>query len=437
MKKLGLLASAAALFFILTAYSDGGLGVISASSKGQDSMSDDESAIELSFWTFGNTNYEELAQEYMVKYPHIRIHIRNTGDLVAHHNQLTAALAAGTGAPDIFQLDIEFVERFIHAEDGFHNLNDLGAQRLRNQYLDWIWAEGASADGSFQFGLPADIGPMVVYYRTDLVEQAGLPSDPASFSEAIHTWNNFTQVARLFKDQTGQPFVDSWEVIFRAVRDQADGEIYYSQADHSFIGDRNLRVRQAYDLAALGIQEGWISSAVPESEAWVQGLNDGSFAVVPGPVWLLESIKNHAPDTAGLWRVAQLPEGSANWGGSFLALPKEGKHPEEAFAFVEWVVSQEQQAASFREAGKMPSIPDLYDEPEFQGFQDEFLGGQASAVEFGKAALNVEPVYYGPLHDQTDAYIKQALRNVKEQAADPDAEWESALEKIRRFVLRH
>jgi len=435
MKKLGLLASAAALCFILTAYNDVGLGVISASSKSQDSMTDDESVIELSFWTFGSTNYEELAQEYMDKYPHIRINIRSTGDLVAHHNQLTAALAAGSGAPDIFQLDIGFVARFIHAEDRFYNLNELGAKRMRGQYLDWVWAEGSSADGSFQLGLPADIGPMVVYYRTDLVEQAGLPSDPASFSEAIHTWDNFAQVARQFKDQTGQAFVDSWELIFRAVRDQADGEIYYSRADDSFIGDRNPRVKRAYDLAALGIQEGWISGAVPESEAWVQGLTDGSFAVVPGPAWLLERIKSLAPDTAGLWRVAQLPEGSVNWGGSFLVLPKQVKYPEEAYAFVEWVASQEQQAASFREAGKMPSIPGLYDEPEFQGFQDGFLGGQASAVEFGKAALNIEPVYYGPLHDQTDAYIRAALRNVQERAADPDAEWESALEKIRRFVL--
>ena len=65
----------------------------------------------------------------------------------------------------------------------------------------------------------------------------------------------------------------------------------------------------------------------------------------------------------------------------------------------------------------MPSIPSVYDEPEFADFTDEFLGGQKSAVEFGKAATRVAPVYYGPLHDQTDAYIKEALQNVQEKGA--------------------
>ena len=435
MKRLGLLASASALIFILTAYSDGGLGVISASSWGQESMAGEDQTIELSFWTFGNTNYEELAQAYMQEHPHIRINIRHSRDQAAHHNELTARLAAGSGAPDIFQLDIGYIQRFIHAEDRFHNLNDLGAKSVRDRYPDWVWEAAASADGSFQFGLPADIGPTVAYYRADLVEQAGLPAEPASFSEAISTWDEFVHMARRFKEQTGKPFVDSWEGIFRIVRDQAEEEIYYSEDDGSFIGDRNPQVKRAYDLAALGIREGWIYGAGPGSEEWAQGASDGGFAVVPGPVWLVEAIRSHAPDTAGLWRVAQLPEGSANWGGSILVLPRGGQHPEEAYAWVEWLVSRDHQLASFLRSGMMPSIPDLYEAPEFRSHRDEFLGGQASAEEFGKAARSVKPVYYGPLHDQTDAYIMAALRNVEELGADPDAEWLSALEKIRRFVL--
>ena len=84
----------------------------------------------------------------------------------------------------------------------------------------------------------------------------------------------------------------------------------------------------------------------------------------------------------------------------------------------------------------MPTIPDIYDEPEFKDYTDEYLGGQASAVEFGKAANRVKPVYYGPLHDQTDAYIKEALQNVQEQGADPKAEWDAAIAKIKRLIER-
>ena len=131
----------------------------------------------MSFWTLGNVNYEELAQEYMAENPHIKITVQNTGDQTAHHNNLTTALSANSGAPDIFQLEIGFMESFIGAQDKFHNLNDLGAQNVKDLYLDWKWAQASSPDGSFQIGLPTDIGPTVAYYRIDLFEEAGLPTD--------------------------------------------------------------------------------------------------------------------------------------------------------------------------------------------------------------------------------------------------------------------
>lgn len=67
--------------------------------------------VELSFWTLGSVNYEELAKEYTKEHPNVTIKIQNTGDQTAHHNNLTTALSANSGAPDIFQLEIGFMER--------------------------------------------------------------------------------------------------------------------------------------------------------------------------------------------------------------------------------------------------------------------------------------------------------------------------------------
>jgi len=392
--------------------------------------------IELSFWTLGNVNYEELAKEYMAEHSNIKITIQNTGDQTAHHNNLTTALSANSGAPDIFQLEIGFMERFINAQDKFHNLNDLGAADLKDTYLDWKWQQASSTDGAFQIGLPTDIAPTVAYYRVDLVEEAGLPTDPDAFTAAIDSWDKFATVAKQFKDKTGKTFVDSRDLIYNALRDQADGQIYYDKNDGSFIGDTNPQVRKAYDFTVKGIQEGWVASNALWIPEWSQSINDGGFAVMPGPAWMLGNIKSNGPDTDGKWRIAQLPEGAGNWGGSFLSLPKEGKHPEEAFAFISWMLNKENQMKSFEEKGLMPSIPALFEEAEFTGFTDEFLGGQASASQFATAAGRVKPVYYGPLHDQTDAIIKEALQNVQETNADPEKEWNSAIEKIERLVAR-
>jgi len=438
MRKRSVFALAVALIFMLAACSGG-----SGSNNNDDSNGDggskgksDKDQIELSFWTLGNVNYEDLAKEYMADHPNIRITVQNTGDQTAHHNNLTTALSAGSGAPDIFQLEIAFMERYISAQDKFHNLNDLGAKDVKDMYLDWKWEQASSVDGSFQIGLPTDIGPTVAYYRTDLFEQAGLTSDPDGVTALINTWDKFASTAKKFTDETGKPFVDSRDLIYNAIRDQSDGEIYFSKADGSFIGDQNPQVRKAYDMTVQGIQQGWVGSYGLWAADWNQGMNDGFFAVVPGPAWMLGNIKDNGQDASGKWRIAQLPEGSGNWGGSFLTLPKEGKHAKEAYAFIEWLVNKDNQITSFKDKGLMPTIPDIYDEPEFKDYTDEYLGGQASAVEFGKAANRVKPVYYGPLHDQTDAYIKEALQNVQEQGADPKAEWDAAIAKIKRLIER-
>lgn len=95
-----------------------------------DTKKDSDETIELSFWSLGTTNYEELGKEYSKEHPNITIKFQNTSDQAAHHNNLTTSMSAGSGAPDIFMLEIGFMERFITAEDKFYNLNDLGAKDI-------------------------------------------------------------------------------------------------------------------------------------------------------------------------------------------------------------------------------------------------------------------------------------------------------------------
>ena len=131
-----------------------------------------------------------------------------------------------------------------------------------------------------------------------------------------------------------------------------------------------------------------------------------------------------------------MPEGAGNWGGSFLTLPAQGKHPEEAYKFISWLVNRDNQLRVFESHGLMPSIPSLYNDDTFVNFTDDFFGGQATATAFGEAALRVKPVYYGPLHDATDSLIKDALQNVIETGADPEAEWEKFVDQAQTLARR-
>lgn len=406
-------------------------------STGGDTSEPAESAepVVLSFWSLGTTNYEELAKEYTKEHPNVTFKFQNTSDQTAHHNNLTTALSAGSGAPDIFMLEIAFIERFINNQDKFYNLYDLGAKAIESNYLDWKWKQATSLDGSFQLGLPTDIGPTVVYYRTDLIEQAGLPTDPDGFSAAIDTWDKFATVAKDFKAKTGKPFTDLTDLLYNGLRDQSPDQIYFSTEDGSFIGDTNPQVKKAYDFTVKGIQEGWVGNWTLWSPEWQKAINDGDFGVLLGPAWMAGTIRN-GTDGSGKWQIAQLPEGAGNWGGSFLTLPKEGKHPKEAYEFISWLVSKENQLKSFKASGLFPSIPAVYTEPAFSEDKDDFFGGQVISEAYAKSAERVKPVYYGPLHDQTDAFFKNALKNVLEKKADPEKEWESAVKQAKTLVDR-
>lgn len=94
----------------------------------------------------------------------------------------------------------------------------------------------------------------MAYYRTDLAEKAGLPTDPEGFSQAIDTWDKFAEVAKQFKEKTGKPFADLTDLVYNGIRDQSDGEIYFSKADGTFIGDKNPQVKKAYDFTVLKIR---------------------------------------------------------------------------------------------------------------------------------------------------------------------------------------
>ncbi|MNW61230.1 hypothetical protein D3C74_392720 [compost metagenome] len=99
-------------------------------------------------------------------------------------------------------------------------------------------------------------------------------------------------------------------------------------------------------------------------------------------------------------------------------------------------MNKDNQLESFKTKGLMPSIPALYEDPAFKDFKDDFFGGQQTAVEFGKSANRVKPVYYGPLHDQTDTFFKNALKNVLEKKADPAKEWDEAVKQAKTLAER-
>ncbi|MCP3029836.1 ABC transporter substrate-binding protein [Halobacillus sp. A1] len=399
----------------------------------EDSASGEGKDVTLDFWVFGATNYEDLAKEYEEENPDVKINIK-TSELEDHHNSLFTAISAGTGAPDLTMIEVDQLDRYREAQDRFTNMYDLGADEIEDQYLDWKWNMAANGEGDFLFGLPTDIGPKAMYYHSEVFENAGLPTDPDEVSELISTPEEFADAADKVLEATDKPMVDSMEMAFRANMDALE-QSYFNRDGELLISENN-GVKDAYDYAVELHEQGYVSDFEMWTPEWGDALNKGSFGVEMAPAWLKGYMTENAPEAAGDWRVTTLPSDFAgNWGGSYVAIPKETEHSEEAYEFSKWLLSPENQLESFTESGLFPSTPETYEMEEFTSNSDEYFGGQNTAEYFAEAAKEIPEVYKGPKYVTVNNEVLTALRNVQE-GGDPEQEWEEAVERIEGLIDR-
>lgn len=117
------------------------------------------------------------------------IKLINAGQGLAEYVKLRNALKAGTGAPDVVQVEFYMVRSFREV----HGLTDIAAyvSKYKDDYVPWAWAQ--VSEGNQVYALPWDSGPMGLIYRKDIFD--------AHQIEPPATWDAFGEVAlRLRKD---------------------------------------------------------------------------------------------------------------------------------------------------------------------------------------------------------------------------------------------
>jgi len=424
MRKLSLMLLAIVVVVVMAA-----CGNSNDSGSGKKSSGKD---VELTMWMFTGTGLEPFVQQYEKDHPNIKVKIQQQeyGD---HHNGLVTALEAG-GAPDIALVEIGYIDSFKRDSSKFYNLADYGAQDIMGDYLEWKRVQASSQDLKFIFGIPTDVGPMAMMYRTDIFGQAGLPTDPAGVSDLIKTWDDFLDVGKTIKAKTGKPMLDGAGSAYDVIKGQLTEQYFDDKGN--LIADTNAGIKRAYDYSMKVIKEGLSANIGQWSPEWGAGMNNGDFAVQMAPAWMMGFMKENAPGSSGKWNAAQMPEGSGNWGGSFLTLPKEGKHANEAFELIKWLLAPKQQLALFKANNNFPSTPSVYDDAAIQEFTDEFFSNAPVGKIYAEAAKKVVPVYYGPDYSIVDAPLKNAILEVQNNKGDPAKEWDKAFEQIKRDLKR-
>ena len=395
--------------------------VATGCSAGPGASTDEE--ITLTLATFNNFGYDDaLLAEYTKLHPNITIeHTIAATSNDARANYFTK-LGAGSGLADVEAVEIDWFAELLQYSD---KLYDLSSDTVDGRWVDWKTEAATDSDGRL-IAYGTDIGPEAICYRADLFAAAGLPTDPAEVATLLDgDWDHYFGVGDDYVAASGgKAWFDSAGATYQGMINQVQAA-YEDPDSGDVIALDNPEVRDIYDqvLAASATQSAHLSQW---GEDWAAGQANGAYATMLCPGWMLGVISGNAPEVAD-WRIANVfPNGGGNWGGSYLTVPDQGEHKEEAKAFADWLTSPETQLKAFITTGNFPSQQDLFEAPELLDVTNPFFGDAPTGQIFADRsnAITVAPyksVKYFPISDA----INKALSRVDVDKTDtPDSSWD-------------
>lgn len=407
-----------------------GLGAAGLSACGSNaSISDDPH--ELVLWYWNRSASPELLEEAATSIPGSDSHVRADVIGTTFDTKLRTSLAGGAYIPDITYINSNNALYFRN-EDQFLDMAELGADEVKDDYYPWKWDLGTTPEGRFCF-FPLDIGPTGFFYRQDVFEEAGLPTSPDEVSAAVTTWEDWIALGTELLGATKARLVNTG----RHVYDQflnASPERYLDEHDAPLYLEDGSAVREAWTTAVAAIEAG-ITAGIPDTRgpdqnaAWANGSTAGHI----NAAWWAQILQESAPDTAGMWRIAEQPVRPGNSGGSFAAIPRTCKDPEAAMAFIRWINTPENQARAYEDVQLFPSCPASFDSLSYSG---DFFGDQDPLAFFSKAAESVPSSFISTWESLVSGSFALELDNVESSGKDPDAAWDDAVAAAKKVLTK-
>jgi ABC-type sugar transport system, periplasmic component len=385
--------------------------------------------VSLKLWYWNGAISDSVIEAARQKFPNVELNAEKLPSGGDYLTKLKTTISGGGSGPDIVAMD-SWVASMLEYKEKFVNLYDHGARDIQSQYLDWKWKMAADAKDEYLIGLPIDVAPVVLYYRGDVYEQAGLSSAPEDVKGQIATWEDFFELLKKVKDSTGTQTMTLVDVFRSIIGQNSEG---FFDLEGNYIGDQE-HIKRAWDLSVKAYQEGLTFPASNDSEINAS-LNNGAITSMIGASWVVGDLLGAAPDTNGKWKIAYPPGGVGNQGGSFFGVLKSTKYPQEAYDVLKFLLGPDNQIASYKEFGNYPSTPEIYDSPDMVN-EHEFFGGQDLSAVFADAAKDVQIPHTNANDDMVGNSLVESLKLVDVQKQDSEKAWTSAQDKIKRQLSR-
>ncbi|MCC2333652.1 ABC transporter substrate-binding protein [Cellulomonas wangsupingiae] len=364
------------------------LTLAACSSGGDDDAAPDAAAEEggeLLVWAWDPT-VEPIADAYMEANPDVTIELVNAGTGNDQYTALQNAIGAGSGIPDLAQIEYYALPQFAIGES-LADITELGAGDLEGTYTPGPWSAVNQGEGIY--GLPLDSGPMAMFYNAELFTQHGI--------EVPTTWEQYVAAATALHAADPNAYItaDTGDAGFAtSMIWQAGGRPFEVDGTTVTIDLADEGSARFATLWQQLVTDDLVAPISAWSDEWYQGLGNGTIATLVTGAWMPGNFESGVAEGAGKWRVAPMPqwtEGesvSAENGGSAMSVMEASENKALAYDFLEFASSGDGVALRLEGGGFPATVADLESE-EYLAQESEYFGGQKINEVLAQAAGDV------------------------------------------------
>jgi multiple sugar transport system substrate-binding protein len=358
--------------------------------------------------------WKAIVSDFEAANPNISVDVQ-VSDWDSYWTKLKTLLAASS-SPDVFAMDAPLYLDY-QARGSLLNLQPYIDKNPG--MLDGLFPNTLEAYKTPQgyFGLPRDFQTIVVFYNKDMFDKAGV-----AYPKADWTYDDLRATAKtLTKDTNGDGTIDQ----FGYVIDPWDMEPGWSEILWAFGGDiinadhtKTLigepKARQAWQFLSDMMH---VDKSIPDPNTTSQYGGDlflsGNAAMMAMGHWAVPSYT----EATFKWDVVPMPAGPAGQATSVnsagFVVGKDSAHPDAAFAFIKFVLSQAGQTRLAQMGFACPVLKSVATSPAF--LQQKVLINQQIFID-SLAFAHMKPVFKG--YDEWASVVGDGLTPVWNGEAD-------------------
>ena len=368
----------------------------------------------------------------------VTVNVVQFGESTDLRDALLSGLAVGgAGVGDVVTIEQD------HWQTAMINPADfLTLPAIPGRWLDWAGDEGI-VDGQLK-GYRTDISPISIMFNADLLTEHGFEqyATPEAFSEWIGganaTWETYLAAGEEWTQATGLYWVDSMSNgPLRAAIRQLPVAFEDPATGAAIPLEDNTAVENLFMEMGQASADGLDANVPFWDGAWGSLMLNGEFVTFVAPAWMMGwplMPSGAGTHVDGAWRVAEVfPNGGANWGGAFMAVPAHTANAECAIAFADFLTNDDAAARMWGAEGAFPSQLGVLDAGiDATPAQLEFFGGQDVAATFTELAEHIPaPPYRGPAFGAIqDDVVFQIFSTIGEGTATPEQAWQNAVDEF-------